>query len=213
MATSCIACQGPSLLPAAVSGQPVAARPSERSLRNASKRSPARYLAPLARRSGRNSIHSSSTTEAATKILSAAMKLSVQERVRVAEKLLESADAEATTKTASRRSTLHGPTRSSGARESSRILHPRVERRRGAKHRRVRSRGRRPLIRVHPDAAAEASAARRRYAERDPAVARRFSPSTIERSNASATIPSAGRSTRTCRAALAGAGSGGFRTR
>lgn len=32
--------------------------------------------------------------EAAMKILSAAMKLSVQERVRVAEKLLESADAE-----------------------------------------------------------------------------------------------------------------------
>ncbi len=32
--------------------------------------------------------------EAAMKVLSAAMKLSVQERVRVAEKLLESADAE-----------------------------------------------------------------------------------------------------------------------
>lgn len=36
----------------------------------------------------------SATAEAAMKILSAAMKLSVRERVRVAEKLLESADAE-----------------------------------------------------------------------------------------------------------------------
>src|ERR1041384_3214942 len=53
-------------------------------------------------------------------------------------------------------------------------VRPRVERRGGAKHRRIRSRGRRPLIRIHPAAAAEAKAARLRYAERDPAVARRF---------------------------------------
>lgn len=55
------------------------------------------------------------------RILSVAMKLSVQERVRVAEKLLESADAEGYEEDSEAAIHAAGPTRSVDARESSRM--------------------------------------------------------------------------------------------
>jgi hypothetical protein len=59
--------------------------------------------------------------EAVMKILSAAMKLSVQERVRVAEKLLESADAEDYEEDSEAAIHAAWPTRSGDVRKSSRM--------------------------------------------------------------------------------------------